>query len=702
LRNLKILAALFLATHTFTLSAQPVDNVDIRTTTTGFEIQIDFFIPLQVQGTETVKSGDTAEIQLRADNATSPEVADLLSEQSYLSWNQNLDVPIKDILYDGEIKSTPSIVLHFTRNLKYSVKNTPNLRGLVISVEDDQVIVDTAAAPSISVSEKLVEELRADNPRLAYSVSLANEAMLDKNYPRAIQLLTKVVDEGTGEVRKNALEMLGVAREYNGQLAQAKAEYERFLNDYPEGAEAQRVSQRLNSLITASLTPKQRLGSTATDQSAASDWNHQFYGSLGQTYYHDETTPEEGETQLVRSDLYTDLDFVLRSSTDKVDLRTQFIGSYLQDFRTDSQGNEFIPNVLSFEARLTEVGLFGRVGRQSRSSGGVLGRFDGVYLAYDANDTLTFNAVYGYPVNLQDKTTINTDQQFQGISLDINDFFSGWDFNTFYISQTNNDLKDREAVGGEIRFYQQGKSLFSLVDYDLNFDELNIFMLVGSLDITEKTSLNLTADYRKSPLLTTTNAIIGQGVETLAELDGLYNEDELKQLAIDRTADSKSLTLGLTHQFNDELEFIGEVTMSEFGETLASGGVEAQPGTGQEYFYSTQLIANNLILENDIFILGLRYSDTFNSNGYTLNTNWRINSSNNLRINPRLRFDYRESKDTGDTRTIIRPYIRFDYRIKKWLKFEADMGYEWLEQEFTGVTQNTTGYYLSLGYRAQF
>lgn len=46
--------------------------------------------------------------------------------------------------------------------------------------------------------------------------------------------------------------------------------------------------------------------------------------------------------------------------------------------------------------------------------------------------------------------------------------------------------------------------------------------------------------------------------------------------------------------------------------------------------------------------------------------------------------------------------MRLDYRYEKWLKFEFDFGYEWLDETFSGLSRKTTGYFINVGYRAQF
>ena len=62
--------------------------------------------------------------------------------------------------------------------------------------------------------------------------------------------------------------------------------------------------------------------------------------------------------------------------------------------------------------------LRGRLGRQSRNTGGVLGRFDGLNLSYQATDLIRVDTVMGKPVN---STTdgIDSSRSFYGISTNF-------------------------------------------------------------------------------------------------------------------------------------------------------------------------------------------------------------------------------------------------------------------------------------------
>jgi hypothetical protein len=553
-------------------------------------------------------------------------------------------------------------------------------------------------------SDNLITALKMTDPKLADLLDEANRAMLNKNYRRAVQLFTKIRDASSGEVRRHVQELLGVAREYNGQLAHAIAEYRQYLEDYPEAEDAKRVKQRLIALTTAPDVPKEKLR-TGRRQSAedGAEWENQSNFGFSQFYYRAENTPEQEETRLIRSDLINSLDFFGHARKGDLGLGTRFIGSYRNDYRPEeTEGGEFLPDIMTLEARHSGVGLYAQLGRQPGSTGGVLGRFDGINAAYEIGSSVTLNAVFGYPVDITDRTKINKDQEFHGLNFDIGTLWGGWDINAFYIAQENAGFTDREAVGGELLYFDTTKSLFTLVDYDIGYNDLNIFQLIGNWTVLNGTTVNLVVDYRNSPILTTTSAIQGQGVEELEELSGLFSEDELRQLAEDRTVASQSVTAGVTQQLNVNWQFIGEITVAEFGDTVASGGVEAIAGTGKEYFYSTQFIANSLFYDNDALILGLAYRDTRNTDTYTMDGNWRIDLNRKLRLNPRLRIDYREYRDGDDSRWLARPFIQLDYRVKKWIKFEMDLGYEWLDETFLNRSENTTGYFLSMGYRARF
>jgi hypothetical protein len=123
-------------------------------------------------------------------------------------------------------------------------------------------VADEAAAPEIVLPPSSeLQPTRITDPALprAELTSLmrdAQRAMSQKDYPRAIELLTKLTRQPEFDGRARAQEMLGLARERSGQLAHAKAEYEEYLRRYPDGDAAGRIRSRLRVLSSASRVGK--------------------------------------------------------------------------------------------------------------------------------------------------------------------------------------------------------------------------------------------------------------------------------------------------------------------------------------------------------------------------------------------------------------------------------------------------------------
>ncbi len=635
-----------------------------------------------------------------------PETIQQLSERQILSWDRSTSIPLKEMTYEGGVPDRPELILRFIRDVEFDVRNSGDLRTLIIVVRTEipkepekepelEVILPEPAMP--------IPDLSTGAPKMVELMDEAGGAMIDRNFRRAIQLYTKVLRNPDTVFRQDAQELLGLARHRNGQLAHAKAEYEKYLKLYPEGPGADRVRQRLSGLLTAAARPKEKLRKPKRPEDVAeSVWDHQVFGSLSEFYNYSDTEFEDGTKVINQSESLTSLDFSTRSRSDRYEIQTQFFGTYAANLRNNGSDDVARVNNLFVDLEDRKWGLSGRFGRQSRSSGGILGRFDGGSVGYEILPEVTINGVFGYPVVSSDDRAFNANKHFYGANFNLGTFWDSVDFNLFAINQEVEGIVDRRAVGGEIRYFDPKISLFSYVDYDISYDELNIFLLNGGWTFSTKTRLNLVLDYRKSPILTTSNALIGQMVQEISGLLNIFTEDEIRQLARDRTATNKSATIGIVQDLNEKYQVVGEVTISELSATPTSGGVPGNPSTGKEYFYLAQLIASNLFIEGDINIIEMRYADTMSNDSYSLNLNLRYPITPNFRINPRIQTNLRKNKnDNGETVT-IRPLLRIDYRWKKWLRFELEGGREFRQDTVLGNTESNTGYFATVGFRAYF
>lgn len=548
----------------------------------------------------------------------------------------------------------------------------------------------------------------------------ARQAVARGKNSRAIRLYTDVLASPGSSHQQDALEFLGVTLEKNGQITSAMSEYRRYLKLYPDGEDAERVKQRLAGLTTASKripAEKQK----PMPKTESNPWD--IFGGLSMFYRHDENTSKDVDDSVTQSSLYTDLDFSARRRTNTTDIQTRFTGSYLYDFLDSSAGDESSVSSLFVDAVSKTYGASMRLGRFSRSSGGVLGRVDGLLLGYKTMDWLTLNVIGGFPV-ISTRDQVNTDRYLYGISADLGTFANAWDFSTFLIEQRARDILDRRAIGGEARYFDTKRSLLTLVDYDISYQSLNSLIITGSWRLEDKTTFHASFNYRNNPILTTTNAIQGQSVSSVEELEEFFTENEIRQLAEDRTSKAKTYTVGFSRPLNKKLQLNGDITVSNISSTRGSdlngdgvidtttfdlngdgileSDIQSAPGTGNEVFYNLQLVGSSLIKSGDTAIVGIRYADTkvYNGAGFSLDTRYPINRD--WRVNPRLRFDYRENSNDDSKQWLYRPEIRTDYRLRKHFRFEFELGGEWSIREISQGNDDSSSFFFSTGFRTDF
>lgn len=524
------------------------------------------------------------------------------------------------------------------------------------------------------------------------------QAMLDKDYRTAIRYFSRILEYKDSKYHKEAKELLGLARERNNQFAHAKAEYEQYLELYPEGEDAERVKQRLQGLITARSGERKELKKNVV-QGAEPEWN--TFGSLSQFYRNQATQTDITPSQTIDSSLLTDFIYSGRKRGLEWNQRFDIVANHRYDFLNKDDASDGKLYTFFYDITDKENDFSFRIGRQTHNSDGVLGRFDGMIVRKRIGNNTRVNLLAGYPVELSIKDGVNTDRQFYATSLDFESIFDHADGKIFYISQDNNGLTDRNAIGTEIQYIDDTKSIFFLLDYDIHFNDLNQATFVGNWRSKGNSTLNIVADVRNSPLLTTNNALIGQPVNTIEELRAIFTDDEIHQLAQDRTADFWALTVSATTPLSDKYQLNGDVTVSNLGDTPTSGGVDGFASRGNDYYYVISLIANSFFLDNDITIMGLRYHDTETSSTVSANISTRFKSSKPWRWNPRFDVEQR-SDDNGSERMTYKTRLIVNYQpVREW-KYEMEMGYETSDTTTALGTSTDETYYIFLGYIHDF
>jgi len=547
----------------------------------------------------------------------------------------------------------------------------------------------STSARSTTLSDKQLNSLMAR----------ARTDFKNEKYSSAIRYLNALVSAGNHRHTEQAWELLGLARQRKGQKIHAVANYKKYLKLYPDSPGSNRVRQRLAGLLTAASGPRKKIKLETKHK----ENKLETYGSLSQFYRSNTTKIDNTESIKTLSQLITFADITTLHRTSNFDHQYQFTSDHNYDFINDSETDEsefrFIETY--YELSYRKTGSSGRLGRQALRIGGVINRFDGISAGYQFTPDMRLNILAGYPVEVDNKNSINSDKTFYGLTYETGTFLNNWRMNLFYFDQKYNDFKDRSSIGTEVYYRDTKKSLFGMVDYNLLYNELNNLQLNANILMKQGRTAHINAFMRNTPVLSTSNALIGLQDTSLDSLIDTLNIEQIYQLAQDRTANNQTITAGASQRINIKFQATADITFSKTDATVASGGVPAIPDTGTEYFIGTQLVGNNLLVERDTGVLGFRYSSTKPSNTVSLIANTRFPISRDWRINPRLQYDFRNLSGSHSQHK-VRAILRTDYTYINKVRFDFEIGYDQTDTDNSGQSTESSNLFFTLGYRWNF
>jgi tetratricopeptide (TPR) repeat protein len=599
----------------------------------------------------------------------------------------------------------------------------------------------------------------ADKAAMAKSEADAGSALKAGDNDRAIQLLTRALSYPENDRSPRARELLGLARERKNQSAQARAEYEEYLRRYPDGEGADRVKQRLAGLTnpgSAAEGPTLRAAS-GNAEAKANAWHWGVRGSFSQFYFRDQSSSRFlTTTPLVVNDrnsdpvvdnavnlnqLLTNADATITAGNDRAQVLARVSASYTKSFRaktpikdpvTDKIVGFRTGDIKTLSALYVDgvdnvTGISARLGRQTRNGSGILGRFDGGLVGWQAKPKLKLNLAAGTPVSRARDLFIRSDRFFYGASVDIGSKSDSLQTTVYWYDERSPGLIDRQAIGAEGRYIKGAFNAYTIIDYDVHYKKLSLGLLTLNYSMKDQSSISITADVRQSPLLNTWTLINGispdvipgrtLAIDNIYDLQSVFTDSQIYRLAADNTIVTKSVTASysrpLTKKLQTNLDFTWTNTGGSLGSTRLFPGskfLTPQLATGSDFFYGGQLIGSGLLFNNDIYILGGRYADTQLYRTYTGDINARIPITSKLRISPRGRYGYRANKlDAGFSRQ-IQPTFRLNYYPIKQSEIEIEVGGNFTKQRQFQATpsgpsitnSSEKGLFLSLGYRLDF
>ncbi len=535
-------------------------------------------------------------------------------------------------------------------------------------------------------------------------------AIVREDYAAAIRAFTRLLALPENNFTRDAQEFLALSYERRGDLTRARLEYENYLKRYPEGDDSVRVRQRL-----ANLRAAPQFETLRAPAETRQGWRSFTVGSLSQFYYHGNSTIDTQQlaanaldrTTLSLTDqsaLISSLDLTARFMDETHDNRMVFRDTNIRNF-VEGQDNANRLNSAYYEYRYKPGDFSARLGRQPGNSGGLLGRFDGALLGYGLVPRARLNLVAGSPVDLG--FTIDSTRRFYGISTDLGPFDQSWSGSLYHIRQTVDGIPDREAAGIEARYFAPQGFFASTVDYDTLFRHINIGTMQGNWIAPWKTSYNFLIDYRMTPSLQTSNALIGETSTSVQTLLGTYSEDELRQRARALTAKSALASAGLMHPVTREWQIGADFRVSRIshtdGATNKTDGttIPGIPGTGYVYTLTGQAIGTGLFAKRDVTVVSLSRVSAPSYTALAGQLNGRVPLDAYWTLEGAVLW-YGQDNDDGSTLKRVSPRARVTYRWGNSMSLEAEYGVERTNARSTIAEENARRSFFSLGYRWDF
>jgi tetratricopeptide (TPR) repeat protein len=603
----------------------------------------------------------------------------------------------------------------------------PNARVIDLAVRREQTL--RAAKPAAPVAGVTAPSMPATTPPVTASAPRAStvdpaadpkveeraaelmakgRAALDaKNNELAIDMFNQLLVLPPNRQSRPAQEMIGVARERSGERAKAKAEYELYVRLFPDGEDAERVRKRLAALDTTGGVPERRAVRFDQQQpirSVSGSWSQFYYGgkSREETAFNTPTTVDRSSFSNVdQRSLVTNADLNARFRNENSDQRFVFRDTYSYSF-LDRRPSFNRLNAAYWDYKGISNSLSSRLGRQTGLSGGVPGRFDGGVAGFAVTPKWKINAVGGVPVEYPQ---IDSKRVFYGLNMDLDNIGEYWHGNLFAVNQTVDGILDRRAVGSELRYLQDGRSLFSIVDYDLSYATLNTAMVQASLQTAGQSTFNILYDRRRAPTLTTTNAIFGQGTTSIKTLLQTMTEEQIRRQAADVTAIATQASMGFTTQVTSRWQIGADARLTNVGPLPATVvnniPVPATPATGNIWTYSLQSISTNLVATRDTHVLTGTVLRAPTYNGWLAAYNNLSFVTDNLTFEPSVKY-YSQSNFTNTELRRVTPGLRMVYRVHRMVSLEADGIWERSTTKSTTGESTSTRTFFSVGYRVDF
>jgi hypothetical protein len=536
----------------------------------------------------------------------------------------------------------------------------------------------------------------------------ARQAFLDEDYARVIAITEKIsaeywnegATENLPQIRES-LELAGTTRERQAELSgsvgerrtrlnQAVVLYETALDTDPPEEVSTRISNRLQGIRTMSVEPRARLAE-ADEKPAADGWDYR--GSLLQ-YYRDDIidglNDDDDGPESVNRLFVTNVGLQMARRTEADVWAIGLDASLINDLQEDETDSSISNANLSYTTE--NLRLVG--GRQSRTLTGLNQRFDGISYKDTSRSAFQMTYALGYLVQSY-YDDVDTDHSFYGANISFSPYDSV-DVDLYFVEQEISGLTDRQSVGSEIEYRNDVSFVYGIIDYDTFYEDLNNLTLISNYRYSPEWDFNLTANYGYYPTLSTLNALQGQAADSIDSLSDRLTDDQIYQLAQDRTSRATNLYFGGSYQIDTDRQLYFDLSTFYLDATDESDGVLAIDDTDSTQV-SLDYSIRGYFWEDDYSTVGLRLLNSTSSDTQSVRLRSRFPGYLGLIYDPRVRLDNRQGKDGRPDQWIFNTALKLTYRATKKLNFETDFGFEYSDLDLPGLDRQIT-YRLYAGY----
>jgi tetratricopeptide (TPR) repeat protein len=582
-----------------------------------------------------------------------------------------------------------------------------------------------AAAPIATPPPPTLATPAEVDARAAALLAAAQAADAQQDHATALARLNELLNLPINPSTREAHALIGQVRERLGDTVRARAEYQTFLQLYPSGPDADRVRAALARLpapvVAAGPKPRPAAEPTSTLTGSLSAF---YYGGASKIRTQEfQDSPISGLPELVgdntlsgtdQKQLLGNVDVNWRYRDVDTDMRFVFRDAYTADqLNSDKSRNRL--SALYVEHRSLSLGTSVRLGRQSATGGGVLGRFDGAQVGYTFVPKWRVNAVVGVPTD----KLLESRRRFYGTWIDADALAPNLGASLYTIRQVIDGEIDRNAVGTELRYFSPSVSATGIVDYDTSIRGVNIASLQGTWQLEEASVVNFLYDRRKTPMLMMGNALFFQdpALALLPSLRALLDTglsiDELRARVRSTTSDTTQALLGATTPINKTWQVGADVRLTDVGEVLPVAVIlPSGQGRSRNVAIGGQLIGTNLYSQRDTHVLsatvlqGTNYSltDPVTVSRYaggllSYNNSSQVNET--LLLEPSLKL-YRQGQTGGVRTTRWTPGLRLTYRVLKQVAIESELSAEYSRTTGPGLDETSHRTYYYVGGRYDF